>query len=160
MYEVFIDNELRRINVKDEQELLCHFQDHRYIRAAGGVVRHNEKYLFILRHDLWDIPKGKLEKDESVEAGAVREVEEECGVTGVEITSPLCETWHTYERKGKMHLKKSSWFLMTAKNVGSLQPQTSESITEVRFFTLEELELVRSNTYGSILQVITELKKR
>ena len=51
------------------------------IEAAGGVVENAQgEYLFIYRNHKWDLPKGKLEKGEKKKIGAVREVEEECGI--------------------------------------------------------------------------------
>ena len=43
------------------------------IKAAGGLVK-NEKgeYLFIFRRGSWDLPKGKLDKGETIEQCAVR----------------------------------------------------------------------------------------
>jgi len=54
--------------------------------AAGGVVTNKKgKVLFIYRNDKWDLPKGKLDKGETIEACAIREVEEETGVKGLKI---------------------------------------------------------------------------
>ena len=51
------------------------------IEAAGGIVKNDEnKILFIHRLGKWDLPKGKLEPNESLENAAVREVEEETGI--------------------------------------------------------------------------------
>ena len=51
------------------------------IKAAGGLVKSaGNEYLFIYRNDKWDLPKGKVEKNEKVKEAAVREVEEECGI--------------------------------------------------------------------------------
>src|SRR3954469_24811116 len=51
-----------------------------YIEAAGGFIEKNDEFLAIHRHGRWDLPKGKLEKNESYEEGAIRECEEECGI--------------------------------------------------------------------------------
>lgn len=53
------------------------------IRAAGGLVVGTDGRIAIVhrpRHDDWSLPKGKLDGDESWEAAALREVEEECGL--------------------------------------------------------------------------------
>src|SRR5438067_1038745 len=85
----------------------------RLSEAAGGLVMNEEQeYLIILRHGKWDLPKGKLEYDETPEQAAVREVGEECGIEPPEIIKPLEKTFHTYELKGKRTLKKTHWFLM------------------------------------------------
>ena len=51
------------------------------VQAAGGLVRNKKgKMLFIFRKNKWDLPKGKVDKGETLENGAMREVEEETGV--------------------------------------------------------------------------------
>ena len=46
------------------------------IEAAGGLVKNkNNELLFIRRMGKWDLPKGKIEKGESLEQAALREVE-------------------------------------------------------------------------------------
>ena len=62
--------------------------------AAGGVVTNKEgRVLFIFRNNKWDLPKGKLEKGESLEAAALREVEEETGVKGLKLENHLKTTY-------------------------------------------------------------------
>ena len=62
--------------------------DYREIEAAGGIVN-NEKgeYLFISRNGKWDLPKGKIESGETPEEAATREVNEECSIGDLTITS-------------------------------------------------------------------------
>ncbi|MDP3432455.1 MAG: NUDIX domain-containing protein, partial [Bacteroidota bacterium] len=53
------------------------------IPAAGGLVKSSgQSLLFIKRLGVWDLPKGKIDMDETPEIAAIREVEEECGVKG------------------------------------------------------------------------------
>src|SRR5579862_407678 len=67
------------------------------IEAAGGAVENAKgQFLFIYRNGKWDLPKGKLEKGEGKRAGAVREVEEECGIKVSSIGARVCKTYHTY----------------------------------------------------------------
>jgi 8-oxo-dGTP diphosphatase len=60
--------------------------DEATVRAAGGVVwRSVEGAVEVVvvhrpRYDDWSLPKGKLERGESFEDAAVREVEEETGI--------------------------------------------------------------------------------
>ncbi|MFT4600976.1 MAG: 8-oxo-dGTP pyrophosphatase MutT (NUDIX family), partial [Arenicella sp.] len=125
-----------------------------------GLVEFKGKFLFIKRNGLWDIPKGKLEKGESIEEGAVREIEEECGVENPVILSHLVDTFHTYNYKGKDVLKKTYWFHLSLDEVNELVPQGEEGITEVGFFGLDELNEIEANTYVSILEVIQKMKER
>ena len=57
------------------------------VQAAGGVVtrpaQDGDREVLVVhrpRYDDWTLPKGKLERGESPEDGALREVEEETGV--------------------------------------------------------------------------------
>jgi 8-oxo-dGTP pyrophosphatase MutT (NUDIX family) len=52
------------------------------IDAAGGVVVRNGEVALVHRprYDDWTLPKGKVDRGESYEEAAVREVEEETGV--------------------------------------------------------------------------------
>ena len=52
---------------------------------------------------------GKIEKGESIEKAAVREVEEECGISQISLGKQVIPSFHLYMLKGKMHLKKTWW---------------------------------------------------
>lgn len=159
MYKVFIENEVKTYQLNSEKDLLNEFEDYKFIEAAGGIVENDNKYLFIKRHGLWDIPKGKLEKGENVETGAIREIEEECGLVAPIIIDHLVDTWHTYEHKGKMVLKKTYWFhLESHEENEKLVPQLEESITEVKYFDPKDFNSILSNTYGSIKEVVQALE--
>ena len=53
------------------------------IHAAGGVVVADGKVVIVHRpkYDDWSFPKGKLDEGETFEEAALREVEEETGLT-------------------------------------------------------------------------------
>ena len=123
------------------------------IEAAGGLVVKDDKILMIYRLGKWDLPKGKIEKRESIEDGAVREVEEECGVK-VKIIEPLDETWHTYHRKKKLHIKKTHWFIMECLDDSNMMPQIEEDIEKVEWKTQKQAEKLLKSTYKNIKKVI------
>lgn len=133
------------------------FKKHKYIEAAGGLVLFGKELLFIKRNGFWDLPKGKLEKGESIEMCAVREVEEECGLKNVEIIQFLTNTYHTYEMNEKKYLKQSFWFEMVVNEQQNLVPQTEEEITEVKWFKKSQLSTVKRNTFASILDVLEKM---
>lgn len=125
------------------------------IEAAGGFVQNEDKnYLFIKRNGKWDLPKGKLEDGEKKKDAAVREVEEECGINIKKLGTKICKTYHVYELKGKLVLKVSHWYKMEAKGNQKLTPQLEEGITEVKWFSKKDWEVVKANTYPSILDVL------
>lgn len=120
-------------------------------KAAGGkVINSNNEVLFIYRFNKWDLPKGKLENGESVSECAVREVEEECGITNLKIVKPLETTYHIYKEKGKTILKTTYWFLMRTDYTAELTPQLEEGIEEVVFKNEAETAEALENTYENI----------
>jgi len=126
------------------------------IEAAGGIVRNkNEDFLFIKRLGMWDLPKGKLNKNESAEKGALREVTEETGLSELRITRQLDSSYHIYtDRKGKEILKETYWFEMVSEKEQKPVPQTEEDITEVKWFKRIELNIPMQNTYASLRYLI------
>lgn len=53
----------------------------RQVEAAGGVVERDGRIIVVHRprYDDWSLPKGKLDRGETFEQAALREVEEETG---------------------------------------------------------------------------------
>lgn len=125
-----------------------------YIEAAGGFIQKDDTFLYIRRHDRWDLPKGKLEKGEGIKHAAIRECEEECAVKNLEILRPLSSTFHMYQYKDGYALKQSYWFHMRTDYSEKLIPQIEESITEVKWFTKKEIEdIILQDTYYTISDV-------
>ncbi len=127
------------------------------IEAAGGLVENQlQQWLFIYRNGFWDLPKGKLEKGESIEECAVREVAEECGIEEPVIIRALTPTYHTYSIKGKRILKPTYWYLMKSSDTSNLVPQTEEGITEVKWVPISESADLSQTSFGSIKDVVSE----
>lgn len=129
------------------------------IKAAGGVVKradNEDLVLMIFRLGKWDLPKGKIEKGESTETGAIREVEEECGIGGLKIVRELPETRHMYFHKDRWVLKETAWYEMVTSDQRALVPQTEEGVTEVKWVDTKELPLLLKNSYGSIASLLEE----
>ncbi len=125
------------------------------IKAAGGLVKNAKgNYLFIFRNKKWDLPKGKVEKDEKMKDAALREVEEECGVKIYTNDEKLCKTYHVYSLDTRLVLKKTNWYSMTVKGEPKLIPQKEEGITKASWLSKLELNQVLKNTYPSIVQVL------
>ncbi|MEO8150473.1 MAG: NUDIX domain-containing protein, partial [Bacteroidia bacterium] len=105
-------------------------------------------------------PKGKIEKDEKKKAAAMREVEEECGISGLTIIQKLTPTFHSYNIKGKRVLKISYWYEMKTVDDRKLIPQLEEDITEARWVAKEEIPQLLNNSYSSIKWLMEEYLKR
>ncbi|MGZ4056738.1 MAG: NUDIX hydrolase [Bacteroidia bacterium] len=145
---------------KDVKELFAYFSSmFKIIEAAGGLVKNNnDQWLFIFRNGKWDLPKGKVEKNEAVKEAAIREVQEECGIKNLTIIKELPSSYHTYFIDGKAILKRTYWYEMICNKAGVLIPQLEEGITEVKWFSENELDEVNNNTYESVKEVMKEIK--
>jgi len=131
----------------------------RLIQAGGGVVVRNSKLLFIFRNEKWDLPKGKIDNGETPEQAAIREIAEECGITGHSIVRQLPPTFHIYQSPykndfGQWILKKTFWFEMNYSGTENGTPETGENITEIKWFKREELNEILSNTYENLKEII------
>jgi len=127
----------------------------KYINAGGGVVLNDQgEFLAIKRNGVWDLPKGKMEKGEDFKTTALREVEEECGLGGLEIKDFLLSTFHTYPHKDKMVLKETRWFEMHWQGKGDPVLEEDEGITNFRWVKPGETGFIRKNSYASILDVL------
>ena len=128
----------------------------KFIPAAGGLIKNKrDEFLLIFRRGKWDLPKGKLDKNESFEETALREVEEECGIHELRIVRPLLSTYHTYDLKGRLALKKTSWYEMLYEGNATPIPQTSEDIHEIKWVKAEKLETYLDNSFPAIRDVFT-----
>ncbi|HKM95013.1 MAG TPA: NUDIX domain-containing protein [Prolixibacteraceae bacterium] len=130
--------------------------------AAGGLVFNNENQLLcIKRWGIWDLPKGKIEKDEKKKAAALREVEEETGISDLIIQKKETVTYHIYQSKyhhNKWVLKPTHWYRMNCSSQQLPVPETNEDITEARWLSVQEIKtMVLPNTYHSLLPVFEQL---
>ena len=107
----------------------------------------------IFRNGKWDLPKGKLEVGENIKECAIREVQEECGVSGLSIINALQDTYHTYEINGKKILKRTYWFSMHTDFKGILEPQIEEGITEVVWLDKKQIAEKLNNSFGNIKEL-------
>jgi len=124
--------------------------------AAGGVVITDGKIVSITRHDIPDLPKGHIEKGESPEQAALREVEEETGIGKLHIIKELHSTWHCYFEHEEWRLKRIYWYLMESEETIQPKPQTEEGITEIKLIGNEEIGYFLKNTFRSISEILGE----
>ncbi len=141
-----------------EEKLRYYFLNmFKLIEAAGGLVKNlkTNHFLFIFRNKKWDLPKGRINKNEAVKNAAIREVEEETGVENLSIIKPLEATYHIFKKNRKYRLKKTFWYLMNTDYVGKLAPETKEGIEEAIWIDNNSIDSLKSKMYQNINLVIS-----
>lgn len=108
------------------------------VRAAGGVIRRNGsrgpmRVAIVHRpgYDDWSFPKGKVDRGETLEETALREVEEETGLR-CRLVAPLgCTAYADHKGRDKV----ACYWLMDV--VGG-RLRTGSEVDEVRWVTVDE----------------------
>lgn len=156
---------IERLNKNPKQKFhLYHEKEHKifpllekklplYIAGGGKVYNEKNEILFIFRNGHWDLPKGKIEKGEFIEDCAIREVEEETGITGLEITRFLKKTYHVFRRNREYRLKLTYWFEMTSDYDGPLTPQLEEGITKAKWKSAKKSKKALQKSYSNITEL-------
>ena len=133
------------------------FKNFKMIEAAGGIVQNSDKeLLFIHRLGKWDLPKGKIEKNEPPEDCAIREVAEETGVKNLKLKKKIGETYHVYQEFGKKFLKTTHWYYFSCPAGQLVSPQAIEHITEVKWIKTRDIKDPMKNTYPSIKDILSK----
>lgn len=141
-----------------EKKLLSKFvKKLKLVQAAGGIVTNSKKeILFIKRKGKWDLPKGKLDKGETLTECALREVKEETGIKELMLLNFRAVTYHIFYRDGKYQLKETHWFNMYSTTKGKFTPQIEEDIEKVKWKKPEKLTKILQNSYGNIRELFSE----
>lgn len=122
-----------------------------FVKAAGGIVYdRNGRMLIMTRNERSDLPKGKVEKGETLAEAALRETAEETGIDNVELGRLIVKTYHIYDLYGGWHFKQTSWFEMKGDSGQDLVPQTEEGITDVSWVTPDEWKRRLDNSYATM----------
>src|SRR6056300_550024 len=99
MYKVFVNQDViiltseipfgKKINLYDLKK--------KYLDEIIYIVKKkniNDETLFIYRRNKWDLPKGKMDKGETIDQTALREVKEETGIKNLSIIDFKINTYH------------------------------------------------------------------
>lgn len=105
----------------------------RVLAAGGVVINQSNELLMIFMRIIWDLPKGHLEKNETLEQCAIREVKEETGLLSLELVRFIGFSEHTYfdNKLNEEAIKETHWFEMKGDKNEALHPLESESIERV-----------------------------
>jgi len=129
-----------------------------YEEAAGGLVLNSlHQVLMIKNNDVWQLPKGHVEKGETYTEAAIREVTEECYIKNPIIIEQLPATFHTFKKENIWHLKRTNWFKMIYKGTEKPIPQTKEGITEAKWVDKYSFGEIYSNTYKNLMKIFENI---
>ncbi len=127
--------------------------------SAGGVVVFGNAILLLKKYNGdWVLPKGRIEKNEKVEATALREVLEESGVKA-EIIDYIGEIHYNYKnlQENEIVSKTVHWFLMRS-NTMDCFPQKKEGFVEAMYVHIDKaVAIVRYEDEKKIIQRGLEL---
>jgi 8-oxo-dGTP pyrophosphatase MutT (NUDIX family) len=126
------------------------------VSAAGGIVLNERgEILIIFRRSKWDLPKGHLEKGETFEQCALREVKEETGLQNLSVVRFIGTTEHEYYDNfvNADVIKETQWFEMSASGNEPLKAQAEESIEWIRWIRKDELIHYLNNSYRNIIDI-------
>ena len=129
------------------------------VEAGGGVVTriNNDRLevLLIFRKGVWDLPKGKQDKGESVTECALREVKEEIGIKTLRIIKSLDVTIHVYSEERRFKVKTTHWYQMVTDET-KFKPEKREGISKVKWVPWKEAEKMVG--YKNLKKLLRRLK--
>jgi bis(5'-nucleosidyl)-tetraphosphatase len=131
----------------------------KFLFSAGIIVfrMKDEQAEFLLLHyphDHWDLPKGKIEKGESKESAALRELKEETGLTAQLIEGFEKKFDYVFKQEGEF-IKKTVYFFIG--NVSSGEVTLSEE--HIGFAWLSYDQALERLTFENAKEVLKEAKR-
>jgi 8-oxo-dGTP pyrophosphatase MutT (NUDIX family) len=133
--------------------------------SAGGVAfrKRDERIEVALisvgDDNRWQLPKGLVEKDESTEAAAVREVREEAGIaTEVVARIDKVEYWYFWKEEGKrVRYHKFVYFYLLCYKSGDVADHDHE-VSEARWVEIEQaIEMLAFDSEKKIVEMAKRL---
>jgi 8-oxo-dGTP diphosphatase len=135
----------------------------KYLHSSGGVIFRQtgslvEVALIATKNKtVWTLPKGIIDKNETPEMAAVREIQEETGLTG-EIIGPLGEKsyWFYLKDENAKCKKTVTYFLL--RFISGDTANFSWEVDEARWFPIDEASVLLS--YKSDREIMSKAKER
>jgi len=131
------------------------YEEENLIISAGGIIYRveNGKNFFIIvknPYDKWTFPKGKVEEGETWQEAAVREIQEETGITEAEILGEVGEIKFT-DKSGEEVIKKSVHFYLIRTTQVNTIINPEAHIKEIKW--VEEGEVLNHLDYPNLVDL-------
>ncbi|MEI8249385.1 MAG: transcription antitermination factor NusB [Candidatus Taylorbacteria bacterium] len=129
------------------------------IQKLGGAVvyaRHEGEILMAFVHDIfghWTLSKGKLEGDEDVKDGTIREIKEEMGLDIV-ITADLSQNEYIANDPTVGKIRKQVHYFLGEVQFGTITRGPSGGLDDAKWFKLADI--LDLNFYNDILPIVTK----
>jgi len=131
-------------------------------RASGAIiVSKREEHWHVLcikdRNGKITFPKGHIEHNETTIEAAIREAQEETGISGLIHLAPLSDVSYMYSLAGVTIHKTVQYHLFTCEGLQDLVPQKEEGILNVMWIPLDRVrtKLGYPTSYEPIIDEVT-----
>lgn len=110
------------------------------LTSAGGVIVCSvlQRWYVLILKDMkgaWTFPKGIVEKRETRQSAALREIFEEVGLSRIKMLAPLTPVHYTFKRNG-MFKKTVYYYLFISKIRTKAKPQKTEGVRDAKWVQL------------------------
>ena len=127
-------------------------------RLAGAVVyaEHEGQLYLALVHDIfghWTLSKGKIEDEETVEEGAIREIKEEMGLD-ISIESELGNNEYVASHPELGKVRKQVHYFLAAASYSDIKLEQKGGLDDAKWFKVADI--LELNFYEDILPIVTK----
>lgn len=134
------------------------FEEMEIERLAGAVVyaMHENVMYLALVHDIfghWTLSKGRIEEGEEIQAGAVREIKEEIGLT-IEIEKELGKNEYVASHPEKGKIRKQVAYFLAKAPYENLVLEQKGGLDDAQWFKVADI--LELNFYEDILPIVTK----
>lgn len=129
------------------------------VQHLGGAVvyaRDGKDIYLAFVHDIfghWTLSKGKLEGEEDVKDGTIREIKEEMGID-IKIKADLAENEYIANDPERGKIRKQVHYFLAEAKFGKLTRGPSGGLDDAKWFKLSDI--LELNFYNDILPIVTK----
>jgi len=144
---------------KSKQKEDIPYEEMEVLKLAGAVVYalKDDELFFAFVHDIfghWTLSKGKVEEGESFEETAIREINEEMGLS-IEILDTLGDNEYISSHPEKIKIRKQVKYFLAKSEYGDLKStDDKKGLDDAKWFPLSEV--VNLNFYEDIFPIVTK----